>query len=151
MSTITTIWELVIPSEVTELVAQAELGRATWEAVAVLEKAHMGLVTYSTYRRLTPIERSRIGGMNQTTARQRLGIGSQIGRASGSAAAILSPADLTEAILREERQRTLLLPPDVASRMVLDCDTVLYRDGTDAEIRAAAGRICFAINKRGNQ
>jgi uncharacterized membrane protein len=66
--------ELVIPAEVTALVAQAELGQATWEAVGMLEKALMGLVTYPTYKRLSPAERARIGGMNQTTARQKMGI-----------------------------------------------------------------------------
>lgn len=67
-------WELVIPAEVAALVAQAELGQTSWEAVAVLEKAHLGLVTYLTYKRMTPAERNRVGGMNQTTARQKLGI-----------------------------------------------------------------------------
>lgn len=56
------------------MIAQAELGQTTWEAVAMLEKAHMGLMTYPTYKRLSPAERSRIGGMNQTTARAKLGI-----------------------------------------------------------------------------
>ena len=74
MNTIATKWELVIPAEITALVAQAEIGQTTWEAVAILEKAHMGLVTYSTYVRLTVAERNRIGGMNQTTARQKLGL-----------------------------------------------------------------------------
>jgi len=67
-------WELVVPVEVTAMIAQAELGQTTWEAVAMLEKAHMGLMTYPTYKRLSPAERSRIGGMNQTTARAKLGI-----------------------------------------------------------------------------
>lgn len=74
MDTIALAWELVIPDEVTALVAQAELGQVAWEGVATLEKATMGLVTYPTYKRLTPAERNRIGGMNQTTARQKLGI-----------------------------------------------------------------------------
>lgn len=71
---IATAWELIIPAEVTALVAQAELGQVAWEAVAMLEKATMGLVTYPTYKRLTPAERNRVGGMNQTTARQKLGL-----------------------------------------------------------------------------
>ncbi len=66
--------ELVIPPEVTALVARAELAEVSWEAVAMLEKAHLGLVTYPTYKRMTPAERARVGGMNQTTARQKLGI-----------------------------------------------------------------------------
>ena len=74
MNTIAMAWEVVRPTEVTELVARAELGQTTWEAVAMLEKARMGLVTYATYVHLTTAERNRIGGMNQTTARQKLGI-----------------------------------------------------------------------------
>jgi hypothetical protein len=66
----TTAWE----QEVTKLVAKAEIGQTTWEAVAMLEKAHMGLVTYNTYKQMTPQERARMGRINQTTARTRLGL-----------------------------------------------------------------------------
>jgi hypothetical protein len=65
---------LVIRPEVAALVDRAELAEVSWENVAVLEKAHLGLVTYPTYKRMTPAERNRVGCMNQTTARQKLGI-----------------------------------------------------------------------------
>lgn len=60
------------PPEVVAVLVQAELGQASWETVAMYEKAHLGLVTYGTYARMTPAERSRVGHMNQTTARAKL-------------------------------------------------------------------------------
>jgi len=57
-----------IPREIAILI-----GRATsWEEVAMLEKAHLGFVTYATYTRLTVHQRAKIGRMNQTTVRQKL-------------------------------------------------------------------------------
>jgi len=38
----------------------------------MLEKAHLGFVTYATYTRLTVHQRAKIGRMNQTTVRQKL-------------------------------------------------------------------------------
>lgn len=62
------------PEELAVLVLQAELNQLPWETVAMHEKAHMGYVTLATYNRMTVVERARVGGMNQSTIRRRLGI-----------------------------------------------------------------------------
>jgi hypothetical protein len=65
---------LPLPAEIVELAAQAELGQISWESVAMHEKAHLGLVTYPTYARMAPVERARVGAINQSTARRKLGL-----------------------------------------------------------------------------
>lgn len=60
--------------DIASLTAQAELGRVAWETVAIHEKATLGYVLLDTYNRMTNEERARVGGMNQTTARLKLGL-----------------------------------------------------------------------------
>lgn len=65
---------VVLPAEIAAVVAQAELGHTSWETVAMHEKAHLGIVTYATYVRMAPVERARVGAMNQSTVRRKLGL-----------------------------------------------------------------------------
>lgn len=63
-----------IDAQLNSLAEQAEIGNLGWLAVALQERAHLGIVMYATWWRLTPKERQDIGVMSQTSARARLGL-----------------------------------------------------------------------------
>lgn len=63
-----------IDAQLNSLAEQAELGNLSWLTVAIQERAHLGIVMYATWSRLTPKERLDVGVMSQTSARARLGL-----------------------------------------------------------------------------
>jgi len=63
-----------IDAQLNALTEQAEIGNLSWLTVAIQERAHLGIVMYATWWRLTPKERLDVGVMSQTSARARLGL-----------------------------------------------------------------------------
>lgn len=57
-----------------QLVDRALRGEVTWIDVAVQERAHLGIVLFGTWNRLTAQEQRSVGRMPQGTARRLLGI-----------------------------------------------------------------------------
>ena len=65
------------------LVQSARRGEVRWVDLALQERAHLGMIHPETWDRMTPGEQRDMGKMNQTTARQRLGLLKPIGKAVG--------------------------------------------------------------------